>query len=559
MMTTPQPWRQSYPEGMPADIDTAAYASLLDLLDRACQKHADRIACVAFGSALTYRELDRQALALASWLQSLSLPAGSRIALMMPNVPAYLVALLGVLRAGHVLVNINPLFTPRELQGQLQDSGARVIVVLENFAHTLEQVQGCEALEHRVVVEPGDLLSWYKRPLLNFVVRHVKKMVPAWHLPGAKSLRAVLREGRRLPWQAPAVNRDSLAALQYTGGTTGTPKAAMLTHGNLVANVLQVEAIAWPALHALEGKPLNMLTALPLYHVFAMTICGLYGMHAGMTNLLVMNPRDRLSLIKIWRKYSVHIFPGVNTLFNVLLQEPAFRQLDFSQLRLAFGGGMALQRSVAQQWFDLTGQPLIEGYGLSEASPVVTANPTNAQTFSGSIGLPLPETEILILNPEGMPVATGEHGQIAVRGPQVMRGYWQVTEEVASALRPDGFFLTGDIGWMDERGYVYLVDRLKELVIVSGFNVYPSEVEAVVSAHPGVQECAAVGVPHPATGEAVRLFVVPKDETLTAEQLRTWCGEQLARYKCPHLIEFRESLPKSTIGKVLRRELKATK
>ena len=557
MMTTSQPWRQSYPEGMPVEIDTAAYASLFDLLDRACKKHADRIACIAFDSPLTYRELDRQALAFASWLQSLSLPAGSRVALMMPNVPAYLVALIGVLKAGHVLVNINPLFTPRELQGQLKDSGARVIVVLENFAHTLAQVQGCEALQHRVVVEPGDHLGWFKRPLLNFVVRHIKKMVPAWHLPGARRWRAVLAEGRRLPWQAPDLNRDSLAALQYTGGTTGTPKAAMLTHGNLIANVLQVQAIAWPALHALEGRPLNMLTALPLYQVFAMTICGLYGLHAGMTNLLVMNPRDRLSLIKIWRKHAVHIFPGINTLFNVLLQEPAFRQLDFSQLRLAFGGGMALQRTVAQQWIDLTGQPLIEGYGLSEASPVVTANPTNAQAFSGSIGLPLPETEILILNQEGTPVAPGEHGQIAVRGPQVMRGYWQVTEDVASGLRPDGFFLTGDVGWMDERGYIYLVDRLKEIVIVSGFNVYPSEVEAVVSAHPGVQECAAVGVPHSSTGEAIRLFVVPKDETLTAEQLRAWCGQQLTRYKCPHLIEFRESLPKSTIGKVLRRELKA--
>lgn len=555
-MNIPQPWRTSYPEGMPVEIDLNAYSSLNDLLGQACKKHADRVACVALGVPMTFRELDSNARAFAAWLQSLNLSEGSRVALMMPNVPAYLVALLGVLKSGMVLVNINPMFTPRELQGQLQDSGAQVIVVLENFAHTLEQVQGCNALLHRVVVSPGDMLGRFKRSLVNWVVRHVKKMVPRWRLPDARHWRDVLRLGQGLDWRQPAIDSNSLAALQYTGGTTGVPKAAMLTHGNLVANVLQIEAIAWPALHTVKGKPLNMLTALPLYHVFAMTVCGLYGIYAGMTNLLVMNPRDRPDLIKIWRRHSVHIFPGVNTLFKVLLQEPSFHQLDFSSLRLAFGGGMALQSAVAKQWFELTGHPLIEGYGLSEASPVVTANPTNATTFSGSIGLPLPETEVLIVREDGQSVAFKEHGQIAVRGPQVMRGYWNATKEMSAALREDGFFLTGDVGWMDERGYIFLVDRLKDIVIVSGFNVYPSEVEAVVANHPAVLECAVIGVPDENTGEALQLFVVPKDDSLTQDQLKDWCARNLARYKCPRSIVFRPELPKSTIGKVLRRALK---
>lgn len=555
---TPQPWLNSYPKGMPVEICTSQYGSLTDLLDQACKQHADRVACVAFGVSITYRELDRYARDLAAWLQSLSLPAESRVAVMMPNVPAYLVALLGIFRSGCVLVNINPLFTPRELQAQLQDSGAQVIIVLENFAHTLEQVQECDALIHRIVVSPGDMLGRIKGMMVNTVVRHVKKSVPKWQLPKAKLWRHVLAEGHDMSWHPPAVDKHSLAALQYTGGTTGVPKAAMLTHGNLLSNVLQIDAIAWPVLHEVKGQPLNMLTALPLYHVFAMTVCGLFGIYAGMTNLLIINPRDRGSLIKVWRKNSVHIFPGVNTLFNVLLQEQAFHRLDFSSLRLAFGGGMALQRSVAEQWFDLTGRPLIEGYGLSEASPVVTANPTNASEFSGSIGLPLPDTEVLIVNDEGQQVPFKTRGQIAVRGPQVMSGYWNAPPEAVADLRSDGFFLTGDIGWMDERGYIYLVDRLKDVVIVSGFNVYPSEVEAVVSSHPGVLECAVVGVPDAHTGEALQLFVVRKDPELTAEQIIDWCHERLTRYKCPHVIAFRDALPKSTIGKVLRRALKST-
>ena len=373
---------------------------------------------------------------------------------------------------------------------------------------------------------------------------------------GAWPWRFVLRLGRDLSWQAPDISMDDLAALQYTGGTTGSPRAAMLTHRNLVTNVLQVQAVAQPALGDLLPRPLTMLTALPLYHVFAMTVCGLYALHAGMKSVLVINPRDRASLLYAWRKDPPHVFPGVNTLFNALLNEAQFAKLDFRPLRLAFGGGMAIQQAVAERWVAVTGRPLIEGYGLSETSPVVSANPTNASAYSGSIGLPLPSTEICIVDEQGMPVATGERGEIAVRGPQVMRGYWNAQEETDAARTPDGFFLTGDIGYIDAQGYVFLVDRKKDLIVVSGFNVYPSEVEAVVSSHPGVLECAAVGVPDSSTGEAVKLFVVPLDPLLSEDAVQEWCARELSRYKCPRTIEFLTELPKSNVGKILRRALR---
>ena len=373
---------------------------------------------------------------------------------------------------------------------------------------------------------------------------------------GAWPWRFVLRLGRDLSWQAPDLSMDDLAALQYTGGTTGSPRAAMLTHRNLVTNVLQVQAVAQPALGDLLPRPLTMLTALPLYHVFAMTVCGLYALHAGMKSVLVINPRDRASLLYAWRKDPPHVFPGVNTLFNALLNEAQFAKLDFRPLRLAFGGGMAIQQAVAERWVAVTGRPLIEGYGLSETSPVVSANPTNALAYSGSIGLPLPSTEICIVDEQGMPVATGERGEIAVRGPQVMRGYWNAQEETDAARTPDGFFLTGDIGYIDAQGYVFLVDRKKDLIVVSGFNVYPSEVEAVVSSHPGVLECAAVGVPDSSTGEAVKLFVVPLDPLLSEDAVQEWCARELSRYKCPRTIEFLTELPKSNVGKILRRALR---
>lgn len=550
------PWLQNYPEGMPGQIDSDRYVSLVDLLDQACKKYAARVACVGFDVQMTYADLDQHAQCFAAWLQSLGLPAGARVALMMPNVSAYMVALLGTLRAGCVIVNMNPMYTPRELQLQLKDSGASVIVVLENFAHVLEQVTGCDALVHRVVVAPGDMLGLLKGGLVNFLLRHVKKMIPAWHLPGALGWSEVLRRGRALPWQPVAIKMSDLAALQYTGGTTGVPRGAMLTHGNLVANVLQIHEVALPALRNVITQPLTMLAALPLYHVFAMTVCAFYGMHAGMKNVLVINPRDRQALIKTWHKYPAHIFPGVNTLFNVLTQEAEFARLDFSELKLAFGGGMALQRSVAQRWLAITHRPLIEGYGLSETSPVVAANPTNARDFSGSIGLPVPSTEIMILDTNGQPVAPGIHGEIAVRGPQVMKGYWQAPKESADVLRTDGYFLTGDIGWMNEDGFTFIVDRKKDMILVSGFNVYPSEVEAVASAHTGVFECAAIGVPDEHSGEIVKLFVVPKQSDLNETEIKEWCLQQLARYKCPRIIEFCDELPKSNVGKVLRRALR---
>jgi len=551
-----KPWLESYPEGMPAEIDTGGYISLVDLLDQACKKHAERVVSVSFDTQMTYGELDHHALAFAKWLQSLGLPRGFRVALMMPNVPAYLVTLLGTLRAGAVVVNVNPLYTPRELQLQMQDSGASVIVVFENFAHVLDKIKGCDALMHRVVVAPGDLLGSLKGALVNFVVRHIKRVVPRWHLPGALRLLALLRSGQKMPWNPPVLKLDDLAALQYTGGTTGTPKGAMLTHGNLVANVLQIQEVAMPALRNVIANPLTMLAALPLYHVFAMTLCALYGVHAGMKNLLVINPRDRKTLVQTWRKYPVNIFPGVNTLFNALMQEPEFAGLDFSDLKLVFGGGMALQSAVASRWVALTGRPLIEGYGLSECSPVVAANPTDAAVFSGSVGLPLPSTEIVIFDAQGQVVQAGVHGEIAVRGPQVMLGYWQAATETAQALRPDGFFLTGDIGWMDEKGFVFIADRKKDMILVSGFNVYPSEVEAVVSEHTDVIECAAIGVPDDHSGESVKLFVVKKSPELTELELKEWCMLQLARYKCPRVITFCEELPKSNVGKVLRRSLR---
>ena len=549
-------WINSYPEGVPTTISTDGYVSLVDLLEQACERYGPRTAVQSFGVPLTYAKLDEEATSFAKWLQSLKLESGARVALMMPNVLAYPVALLGTLKAGCVVVNVNPLCTPRELGVQLRDSGASVIVVFESVADTLEQVTDCEGLLHRVVVSPGDMLGPFKSSVINFGARHIKKLGPKKPMVGAWPWRFVLRLGRDLSWQAPDLSMDDLAALQYTGGTTGSPRAAMLTHRNLVTNVLQVQAVAQPALGDLLPRPLTMLTALPLYHVFAMTVCGLYALHAGMKSVLVINPRDRASLLYAWRKDPPHVFPGVNTLFNALLNEAQFAKLDFRPLRLAFGGGMAIQQAVAERWVAVTGRPLIEGYGLSETSPVVSANPTNALAYSGSIGLPLPSTEICIVDEQGMPVATGERGEIAVRGPQVMRGYWNAQEETDAARTPDGFFLTGDIGYIDAQGYVFLVDRKKDLIVVSGFNVYPSEVEAVVSSHPGVLECAAVGVPDSSTGEAVKLFVVPLDPLLSEDAVQEWCARELSRYKCPRTIEFLTELPKSNVGKILRRALR---
>ena len=551
-----RPWLAHYPEGVPAEVSLQGYASLADLLDQACRRHADRIACTYLGTDLRYAEIDAHARAFAAWLQGLGLQRGARVALMMPNVPAYLVAMLGTLRAGLVVVNVNPLYKSDELQRQLLDCGAEAIVIFENFAHTLQNVRDRGALRHVVVTGPGDLLGGLKAPLVNFVARRIKKLVPAWRIDGARPLAQVLQEGARAGYTPVALTMSDLAVLQYTGGTTGTPKGAMLSHGNLAANVLQIQAVARPALGDLSGPPLTIISALPLYHVFAMTVCGLFGMHAGMRNLLIINPRDQPALIAAWRRTPVNVFPGVNTLFNALVNNPAFAGLDFSGLRLTLGGGMAVQQSVAERWLALTGRPLIEGYGLSETSPVATVNPTNGTAYTESIGLPLPSTDVAILDEDGAEVPLGERGEVCIRGPQVMPGYWQKPEETRACMTADGFFRTGDIGIMDERGYVRIVDRKKDMIAVSGFKVYPNEVEAVLASHPGVLECAVVGLPDGHSGESVKAFVVRRDPALTEAELLRWCQDKLTGYKRPRQVEFRDELPKSNVGKILRRELR---
>lgn len=551
-----RPWLAHYPEGVSAEVSLKGYTSLTDLLDQACRRHADRIACTSMGSDIRYAEIDAHARAFAAWLQSLGLGRGARIALMMPNVPAYLVAMLGALRAGMVVVNVNPLYKPDELGHQLRDSGAEVIVIFENFAHTLQNVRDRGSLRHVIIAAPGDLLGGLKAPLINFAARYVKRMIPAWHIDGAMRLPQVLVEGARETYTPVTLGMSDLAVLQYTGGTTGTPKGAMLSHGNLVSNVLQVQEVARPALGDLSGPPLTIISALPLYHVFAMMVCGLFGMHAGMRNLLIINPRDQPALIQAWRKVPVNVFPGVNTLFNALANNPDFATLDFSGLRLTLGGGMAVQPSVAERWLKLTGRPLIEGYGLSETSPVATVNRTDATEYTGSIGLPLPSTDVAILDDAGAEVPLGERGEVCIRGPQVMLGYWQKPEETRAVMTQDGYFRTGDIGIMDSAGYTRIVDRKKDMISVSGFKVYPNEVEAVLSSHPGVLECAVVGIPDGHSGESVKAFVVRRDASLTEEELLQWCQDKLTGYKRPRHVEFRNELPKTNVGKILRRELR---
>jgi len=555
---TQRPWLAHYPKGVPAEIDTGAYASLPDMLDQACQRHAARTACVLMGQTYTYQALDEAARAFAAWLQSQAVAKGSRVALMMPNIPAYLVCMLGVLRAGCVLVNVNPLYTVEELRRQLDDSDPEVIVVLENFAHVVAQT-GTACPRHVVVAALGDLPGGITGHLTNFVVRHIKRLVPHWSLARAQRLPSVLRKGRSLPFTAPTLTHDDLAVLQYTGGTTGQPKGAGLSHGNLIANVLQIQAVAKPALGAINGaesRPMTMMTALPLYHIFALTICGLFGLYAGMRLVLVVNPRDLNALMTAWRKAPATVFPGVNTLFNALVNNPMFATLDFSALRLTLGGGMAVLRPTAEAWLQITGRPLIEGYGLSETSPVIAVNPTNARAYSGCIGLPLPSTEVAVLDAQGQPVPLGERGELAVRGPQVMTGYWHQPEATRAAMTPQGYFLTGDIATLDERGYLRIVDRKKDLILVSGFNVYPGEIEQAASAHPGVQECAAVGIPDAHSGEVVALYVVKRDANLTEQALHDWLHERLTGYKRPKRIVFRQELPKSNVGKILRRALR---
>ena len=507
----------------------------------------------AWARSLTYAELDRQSLAFAGWLQSIGLGKGSRVALMMPNLLQYPICLFGALRAGCIVVNCNPLYTPRELEHQLKDSGAEAIVVVENFAHTVEQVLPHTAVRHVIVTSMGEMLGFVKGIVVNLVVRQVKKMVPEWHIPGALDLHTALAAGRRQAFQAPEIGLDDLAFLQYTGGTTGVSKGAMLTNRNIVSNVTQ--AHAWIS-SAVREREEVIVTALPLYHIFALTANCLTFLRIGATNLLIANPRDIPGFIKELKQVPFTVITGVNTLFNGLLNHPDFASLDFSHLHVTLGGGMAVQKPVADRWQAVTGSALIQAYGLTETSPAATMNPLDLKSFNGAIGLPISSTELSIRDDAGAELAVAQIGEICLRGPQVTKGYWQRPEETASVFHADGFLHTGDVGYVDENGFVFLVDRKKDMILVSGFNVYPNEVEEVVASHPGVREVAAIGVPSEHSGEAVKIFVVRKDPALTAEAIIAYCRTQLTSYKVPHQVEFREDLPKTNVGKVLRRALK---
>jgi len=552
-------WLKSYEEQVPAEIDWTQYRSLTHLLEEAFRKYADRKAYACMGKSMSFAELDNMSARMGAWLQSRGLKPGARVAIMLPNVLQYPVAMAAVLRAGYTIVNVNPLYTARELQHQLVDSGAEALVVLENFAHVAADVIAKTSVRHVVVASMGDLLG-IKGVVVNFVVRTVKKLVPAWSLPGATPFNKMLAEGARLTLKPVNVGHDDVAFLQYTGGTTGVSKGAVLLHKQVLANVLQNEAWFGPTLAKLgAGEQAQFVCALPLYHIYALTVCALLGLRVGGMNLLIPNPRDIKGFIKELGGYRINIFPAVNTLYNGLLNNPGFAKLDFSGLLVCPGGGMAVQKPVADKWLALTGIPIVEGYGLSETSPVVTANRCDITEFTGTIGLPLPSTEIRILDEADGEVPFGTRGEIAVRGPQVMAGYWQRPDETAKVMTADGFFKTGDIGVMDERGYTRIVDRKKDMILVSGFNVYPNEVEEVVMSHPGVLEVACVGVPDQHSGEAVKLYVVKKDAALGKEELLAYCKEQLTGYKRPKYVEFRETLPKTNVGKILRRELRDEK
>jgi len=555
-------WLEHYPPGVPADVDVDQYSSLIELMEEGFAKFANRNAYAFMDRHFTFAEIDRHSAAFGAWLQGLGLERGARVAIMMPNVVQYPIALAGVLRAGYVVVNVNPLYTPRELEHQLKDSGAEAIVILENFASTLQQVVARTAVKHVVLASIGDLLGFPKGAIVNFAVRRIKKMVPAFSLPGHVRFNDALDAGARGRLAPVEVGPQDVAFLQYTGGTTGVSKGATLTHRNLVANVLQLEAWVKPALNDTSRGPvpeqLVYVCALPLYHVFALTVNCLGGIRLGSLNVLIANPRDIPGFVEELAKYKFNVVPGVNTLYNALAENPEFQKLDFSSLRISNGGGMAVQQAVAEKWLKLTGVPIIEGYGLSETSPVATCNPITSSEYSGTIGLPVSSTEIAILDDEGRPVPLGQPGEIAIRGPQVMAGYWQRPDETAKVMTPDGFFKSGDIGIMDERGYTRIVDRKKDMIIVSGFNVYPNEVEGVIAMHPGVVECAAIGVPDAKSGEAVKVFVVRKDPALTEAALMEYCKQHLTGYKKPRFIEFRDELPKSNVGKILRRELRDT-
>jgi long-chain acyl-CoA synthetase len=552
-------WLKHYPAGVPADIDPDKYQSIRDLFDECTANFGARPAYHCMGREITFAELERMSRAFGAWLQAQGLEKGDRVALMMPNVLQYPVALFGVLRAGLVVVNVNPLYTPRELEHQLNDSGAKAIVILENFAHTLEQVIARTPVKRVVVAALGDLLGGVKGALVNFAVRNLKKMVPAYDLDHALRFNRVLRAAAGMTLAPVDIRPEDIAFLQYTGGTTGVSKGAMLQNRNVTANVVQVDAWLDPFLTEYDRKHYIIITALPLYHIFSLTVNCMMMLKLGGKNVLIVNPRDIAGFVKELGKHKYTTITGVNTLFNGLMHHPDFAKLDFSALRISNGGGMAVQQAVADKWKKITGVTLIEGYGLTETSPVVTTNPPDLKEFSGSIGLPVPSTDLSIRDDAGNELPLGQAGEICIRGPQVMAGYWQLPEETAKVMTADGFFRSGDIGIMDEKGYTRIVDRKKDMILVSGFNVYPNEVEGVVMMLPGVLECAAVGVPDERSSEAVKLFVVRKDPDLSEKEVRAHCQQNLTAYKCPKYIEFRSGLPKTNVGKILRRALRDEK
>ena len=558
---TDRPWLAAYPQGVPADIDTTQYSSLVALMDEAFKKYANRVAYSFMGKDVTYARTDSLSSAFAAYLQGLGLVKGDRVAIMMPNVPQYPVTVAAVLRAGFVVVNVNPMYTPRELEHQLKDSGAKAIVIIENFATTLEQCIAHTPVKHVVLCAMGDQLGLLKGTLVNYVVRNVKKMVPAYNLPGAVRFNDAVAQGTRGTLKKPDIKPDDIALLQYTGGTTGVSKGAVLLHRNVIANVLQSEAWNEPVMKKVPAREQpTSICALPLYHIFAFTVNMMLSMRTGGKTILIPNPRDLPAVLKELSKHTFHSFPAVNTLFNGLANHPDFNTVNWKNLKVSVGGGMAVQGAVAKLWLEKTGCPICEGYGLSETSPSASCNPVTAKEYTGTIGVPIPSTYMKLLDDDGHEVTTlGQPGEIAIKGPQVMAGYWQRPDETAKVMTEDGYFKSGDIGIMDERGYFKVVDRKKDMVLVSGFNVYPNEVEDVVAQMPGVLECAVVGVPDDKTGEAVKLVIVKKDPALTEAQVKEFCRANLTGYKQPRVVEFRTELPKTPVGKILRRELRDKK
>ncbi|MFP3644273.1 long-chain fatty acid--CoA ligase [Paraburkholderia sp. SIMBA_054] len=549
-------WLKSYPPGVPKEIDPTQYESITAMLEESFREYRAKPAFACMGKQITYGELDSLSTRLAGWLQSKGIARGARIAIMMPNVLQYPVALAAILRAGYVVVNVNPLYTPRELEHQLKDSGAEAIILLENFAETLQAIVRNTSIKHIVVASMGDLMG-AKGLIVNFVVRRVKKMVPAWSLPGHVSFNDAISAGARSKFTPVKQSPDDVAFLQYTGGTTGVAKGATLLHRNLIANVLQSHVWVEPA-RKKRGDIDQFVTvvALPLYHVFALTVCGLLTIRTGGLGVLIPNPRDIAGMIKSLHGYRITTFPAVNTLYNAMLNHPDFAKLDFSNLLVANAGGMAVQEAVANRWYERTHAPIVEGYGLSETSPCVTCNPTTVTEYSGTIGLPLPSTEVSIRDDDGNELPPGQAGELCIRGPQVMAGYWNRPDETAKVMTSDGFFRSGDIATVNDDGFVKIVDRKKDMILVSGFNVYPNEIEDVVAKHPGVFEVAAVGVPDEHSGEAVKLYIVKKDDAITDADIFAYCKTQLTGYKRPRIVEFRKELPKSNVGKILRRELR---